>query len=219
VHKRIATLLGLLALAIAGIWFVRRGGSTGRAEGRKEEEAPADTDPSARVAEPPPPFRSSALPVTPAPPGPELDRARSDAMRAAIHAFFAGASPSSRPPSPPSAMPNTDDGGVLGDYIRERVHEDLFPLAEECYVRALKKNPTLAGKLVVSFTIAGDRRVGGVVDSAEIDPSSDLADPEMSDCVKESMMSVAFGAPPDGLPTVSVTYPIVFAPGDEPDAS
>jgi hypothetical protein len=141
-------------------------------------------------------------------------------MRAAIHALF-GASPSPPPGNaPPSGdlptMPTGDGGGVLGAYIRDRVHEDLFPLAKDCYERALTKNPKLAGRLVVSFTIVGDRRVGGVVDSAEIDDSSDLGDPEVSECVKESMMSVAFDAPPEGR--VTVTYPIVFSPGEEPDA-
>ncbi len=106
-------------------------------------------------------------------------------------------------------------GGALGDYIRDRVHEDLFPLAKECYTHALEKNPKLAGRLIVSFTIAGDRRVGGVVDSAKVEPSSTLSDPEVSDCVRESMMSVSFDAPPDGQSSVSVTYPILFLPGDD----
>jgi len=147
-------------------------------------------------------------------------------MRAAIHALFAAAGGTADAPAtagtvvhtfPRATMPS--DGGALHDYIRDRVHEDLFPLARECYSAALARKPKLAGKLVVNFTIVGDTRVGGVVDSAEIDPTSNLVDQEMSTCVKESMMSVAFDAPPEGRSLVTVTYPIEFSPDDAPDGA
>ena len=61
--------------------------------------------------------------------------------------------------------------------------------------------------------------MGGVVDSANIDAkTSDLLAPSFVQCMSESMMSVSFGAPPDGHPTTTVDYPFEFSP-DEPDAA
>ena len=57
---------------------------------------------------------------------------------------------------------------------------------------------------------------GGVVDEVKIMGDTTLDDPEMQTCVKESMMSVSFDAPPDDG-KLSVVIPITFSP-DEPDS-
>ncbi|HEY1692080.1 MAG TPA: AgmX/PglI C-terminal domain-containing protein [Polyangiaceae bacterium] len=170
------------------------------------------------------------------PAAPPLDRAKADAMRARIRALLAqavaeagAAAPSAARPSAsaaPSAsfalpfptmpqIPDLDGGGtkVDPDYIRKRVREDLFPLAKDCYATALEKNPKLAGKLAVYFKVIGDRKVGGVVDEVKILGDTTLDDAAMQDCVRESMMSVSFDAPPeDGA--LTVVYPIDFSPDD-----
>jgi hypothetical protein len=152
-------------------------------------------------------------------------------MREQIRAFFAEAGPLSRtPPAPPpqgapsasAGFPTipvlTDaDGGsdrIDPSYIRQRVHEDLLPLAKDCYASALKRDPKMAGKLVVHFRIIGDRKVGGVVDETKLLDGTTLTDPEMQTCVQESMMSVSFDAPP-GDREVTVTYPLDFSPEDD----
>jgi hypothetical protein len=113
-----------------------------------------------------------------------------------------------------------DDAGnpkVDPKYIQARVREDLFPLALDCYNAALKRNPQLAGKLNVYFRVIGDHKVGGVVDEAKLLDGTTIADPEMQTCVRESMMSVSFDAPPqDG--ELTVVYPIEFSP-DDPDGN
>ena len=168
---------------------------------------------------------------------PVLDRKRADEMREQIHRLMAEAgvawalpeTPSGSRPAPAAdglypEMPSSDakdDAGrsESGKYIQRRVREDLFPLAKDCYAKQLEKNPKLAGRFVMHFRIVGDRRIGGVVDTATMDPTSTLSDPEFSRCMTESMMSVTFDAPPSapGKPgEVTVTYPIEFSP-DEPD--
>jgi hypothetical protein len=163
---------------------------------------------------------------------PKLDRAKADQMREQIRALLAeagpvlpGAAPSEAPPALPRpsfatmpVIPDLDGGGtkVDPDYLKKRIHEDLFPLAKQCYQTALEKKPKLAGKLAVYFRIIGDRKVGGVVDEVKIMGDTTLDDPEMQTCVKESMMSVSFDAPPDDG-KLSVVIPITFSP-DEPDS-
>ncbi|MEO8878752.1 MAG: AgmX/PglI C-terminal domain-containing protein [Polyangiaceae bacterium] len=145
---------------------------------------------------------------------PQLDRARADAMRKQLRNL---------PPLSPIAknangtfpvMPAaTDTNAELAHYIKDKIHADYMPLAKTCYESALVKAPNLGGRLVMKFRIVGDRRVGGVVDSAEVDPETTIQGDEFLTCVKESMMAVSFDAPPnDGH--VDVTYPILFSPDD-----
>jgi hypothetical protein len=163
-----------------------------------------------------------------------LDRAHADQMRRQLHAIFADAgarviapAPSAEPEA--SATPEAPTMPVLGfsdagkpkidpSYIQQRVREDLFPLAKGCYNDALKRDPTTAGKLVIFFRILGDRKVGGVVDEAKMMDDTTITDPEFQTCVRESMMSVSFAAPPnDG--EVTVVYPITFSNSDDDGGS
>jgi hypothetical protein len=164
---------------------------------------------------------------------PKLDRARADRMREELRALLAeagalglmgaaSAEPAGARDAGFATMPTLgswDGGGarVDPDYIRTRVHEDLFPLARDCYADALKRKPALSGKLVVWFRIIGDRKVGGVVDEARLTDETTLDDAEMQTCVRESMMAVSFDAPPEDR-EITVIYPIVFSPEDDQDA-
>ena len=48
----------------------------------------------------------------------------------------------------------------------------------------------------------------------KLGPGSTLDDPEVLTCLRESMMSVTFDAPPEGG-EVTVKYPIEFSPEDD----
>lgn len=161
--------------------------------------------------------------------GPKLDRAQADRMREEIRSLLveagvlalAGEPIEAAAPAPTyGSMPvlGVDEAGnakVDPKYIQARVREDLFPLALDCYTDALKRTPTLAGKLVVYFRVIGDHKVGGVVDEAKLVDGTTIDDRDMQTCVRESMMSVSFDAPPqDG--ELTVVYPIEFSP-DDPD--
>ena len=185
----------------------RTGGSESERESESEDHA---ADRSARAAQTEEALHAMA----------RIDRERTDHMREQIHALLAGAAAEALKPAasasarPLFPLPPVDAGvstGFSKEYIQQRIHEDLFPLAKECYTNALVKTPRLAGKLVVSFKILGDRKVGGVVDDVQLTDDSTLEDEEVRTCVRESMMSVSIDAPPnDG--EVTVRYPIVFSP-------
>jgi len=147
------------------------------------------------------------------------DRALRDEMREKIYRGFGR-------PSPPTATGTKAVAGAFGSdagrldraYIQKRIQEDFVPLAKECYEAALERDAKLGGKLVFSFVIAGDEDVGGIVESAEIDPSSTLVEKELVYCLRESLLSLSFEPPKQGG-VVSVTYPFVFSPDDpEPDS-
>jgi hypothetical protein len=112
-----------------------------------------------------------------------------------------------------AADPTADEapaGKLDAAYIQTRIREDLVPIAQECYESALEDDPKLGGKLVMNFSIVGDPSVGGVVDEADADPTSEIQQPDLLECMKESMLSLSFPPPEDGG-TVSVTYPFVFS--------
>lgn len=111
----------------------------------------------------------------------------------------------------------TPTGKLDAEYIQARIREDLVPIAQECYESALEDDPKLGGKLVMNFSIVGDPSVGGVVDEADADPTSEITQPDLLECMKESMLSLSFPPPEDGG-TVSVTYPFVFASDGPPPA-
>jgi hypothetical protein len=165
------------------------------------------------------------------PPSPEARRAR-DAMHQqildALRLRDAGAPPPRAPSSPPSpaaaragAPGPADDSAPHGsydpEYIRENVHDQIFPLLRSCYEAALARNPKLSGKLVFSFRLVGDPAVGGVIEEAEFGEGSDIEDAEMETCTRESLLSLTLDKPPSGGGYVTVKYPVEFAPGDDED--
>lgn len=142
------------------------------------------------------------------------DRAASDALRLALRERHRGEGSRGSTRSADAAPAEPVQDVLDKDYIRARIQDDLLPIAQECYESALEDDPKLAGKLVMTFSIVGDEEVGGVVDEAELDPSSDIRNPALNECMRESMLSLAFAPPEDGG-TVQVTYPFEFAPGEK----
>lgn len=139
------------------------------------------------------------------------DRARRDALRQQIEAAQrARTQRKADEPSDPEAV-----GELPKEYIRERVREDLVPLALECYTSALEDDEELAGRLVFQFRIVGEPDVGGIVDDAQIAPESDIQHAELQECMRESLMSMSFD-PPENGGAVDVTYPFEFSPEGPP---
>jgi hypothetical protein len=89
--------------------------------------------------------------------------------------------------------------------IIQRVVRGSLGRFRACYADGLKKDPTLAGRVVTKFVIARDGSV-----AAASDGSSDLADQDVRACVQRAFMSLEFPANPDNVATV--TYPIVMSP-------
>ena len=75
-----------------------------------------------------------------------------------------------------------------------------------CYERALKTKPTLAGKLVVRFSITA----AGTIAAVDIDDDT-LGAPEVGACVRAIIQRWRF-APPAEAP-VELSFPFVFQAG------
>jgi hypothetical protein len=142
------------------------------------------------------------------------DRAERDQIRERIYRSLGRTPPSAAQAlksARAGAPPVADAGKLDAAYIRNRIRQDFMPLAKECYEAALERSPDLRGKLVFSFVIVGDDTVGGIVESAEVDPSSTLTEAELVYCLRESLLSVSFEPPPESG-VVTVTYPFIFSP-------
>jgi hypothetical protein len=212
--RRVVLLLLALGAVIGGILWFQRGTSTEPASSPSSSADPAkswEAQILRSVAEQPhaPPKRGVEKTTR--------DKARRDEVRDLIYRAYGFSPPKPGDKAPRGQSPHAplgrDAGTISPEYIRERVREDFFPLARECYEAALEKQPKLAGKLIISFVIVGDDEVGGVVDSAELAEGSTLDDEELSTCMLESMLSLSFVAPSGGG-SVSVTYPFELSPGD-----
>jgi TonB family protein len=74
-----------------------------------------------------------------------------------------------------------------------------------CYEKQLKKNPKLAGKVKIQFTILGSGRVGDV----QVLQDS-TGEPAVGACIKRNMKRWKFPKPDGG--SVTVAFPFVFQP-------
>jgi TonB family protein len=74
------------------------------------------------------------------------------------------------------------------------------------YNRELRKNPTLQGKMVLRLTIEPD----GKVSACSVD-SSDMDAPDLDKKIADRVRKFNFGAK-DGVPAITILYPIDFLP-------
>lgn len=97
-------------------------------------------------------------------------------------------------------------GGIRPDEVDRVVKRHLAQI-RYCYQRELQKNPALAGKLSVKFTIAADGSVSSATAS-----SSTLEAPAVEACVASRFLRMQFPSVRGGGVAL-VKYPFVFAPG------
>lgn len=79
---------------------------------------------------------------------------------------------------------------------------------EDCYVQALAKNPKLAGRLLMKFSVHVKDGVGTVQDAEVVDDG--LGNPFLGMCALGAVAKVEFDAEEDGV--VIVTYPFKLSP-------
>jgi Ca-activated chloride channel family protein len=102
------------------------------------------------------------------------------------------------------------DAAVVGSLPREviqRIVRQNFGRFRTCYEQGLARDPKLAGRLTVRFTIGRD---GGVSNAA--DGGSSVNDSAVQACIVSSVHALAFPSPETGIATV--TLPITLEPGD-----
>ncbi len=91
--------------------------------------------------------------------------------------------------------------------VIQRIVRSHFSKFRLCYEKGLQKNPKLEGRVSVRFII---RRNGSV--TRAVDGGSTLPDQAVVSCVVKAFSALTFPEPDGG--TVSVTYPLVFSPGN-----
>src|SRR5262249_60863076 len=101
--------------------------------------------------------------------------------------------------------PQVEDGKVDAAAIAREIHSRRRAIAA-CYERALKTQPTLAGKLVLRFSLAA----AGTVTAADIDDDS-LHSSEVAGCIRATVLRWRFPALADG--PAELSFPFVFQPG------
>jgi TonB family protein len=101
--------------------------------------------------------------------------------------------------------PSVEDGKIDPSAIAREIRGRRKAIAA-CYERALKAQPTLAGKLVVRFSLAA----AGTVTAVEIDDDS-LGAPEVGACIRAVVLRWRFPALAEGAAELS--FPFVFQPG------
>ena len=98
--------------------------------------------------------------------------------------------------------------GRLPPEVIQRIVRQNFGRFRMCYEQALRRDPTLEGRVVVRFVIGRDGSV------TNVSAGGDFPDPSVPNCVAKAFYGLTFPQPEGGI--VSVSYPIVFSPGDAP---
>jgi RNA polymerase sigma factor (sigma-70 family) len=215
---KVAVQTGIALVVVGGALTLMRH----RSQDEARHEAAMSTTAATTATREPAPLRTSATTTaleavtTTAAPGKLSPQMRAEMLQrlAALHLGPGAATTSHGAPAP---TPNSSDGddGLDKSYIREQVQQ-ILPLLKECYDSALKRHPTISGKLMVDFSIVGDPSVGGLVGDSQINRAhSDIVDDDMAECVKETMYAAQFKPPASGG-EVKVSYPFVFSPDGPP---
>ncbi len=100
---------------------------------------------------------------------------------------------------------------ILGALSKEAIDRVILRHMNQlryCYQRELTKDPDIAGKIVVKFTIAAD----GTVSAASI-KSTTMNNESVENCVTGRFMRMAFPEP-NGGGIVIVSYPLLFESGE-----
>lgn len=99
----------------------------------------------------------------------------------------------------------------MGDGVRKDVlarMEATRPTITDCYAKALKMNRKLRGMVVVKFTAVPET---GAFEQVEV-VRDDVGDEVLTKCVVDAVAAQELAAPQKT--TVSITYPIDFAPSN-----
>ena len=103
---------------------------------------------------------------------------------------------------PREAITPSVDGELDPSVVSKEVKRRLGAI-KACYERALKRNPSLSGKVVVFWTITE----AGTVSGLDIEQDT-LGDPEVSNCIKALVKGWRFPRPSGG--SVDVSFPFLF---------
>lgn len=129
-----------------------------------------------------------------------------------------GCAESPRPPlagtptSPVSSARANPIPGRLPPPVIQKIVRARFDRYRACYEAGLARDPTLTGRVSIRFVIGRDGNVSEVRSAG-----SSLRDEAVIACVEQSFAGLMFPQPEGGI--VTVVYPIMFSPADEPAAT
>ncbi len=132
-------------------------------------------------------------------------------------------SPAPKPAASEQVAPSsTADQGRIDPPVVQKVVRASFAKMQKCYEDGLERNPSLAGRVLTKFVIARDGSVShaeeyaGKADLTNLASMPDKKSPPMPDrqvtsCVVAHYRTLHFPPPAGG--SVTVVYPLSFAPG------
>jgi len=90
--------------------------------------------------------------------------------------------------------------------LLERFNADFMPLADECMEQARERVPDLHGLVAIDVKLLAEREVGAIVEDTAPAAINEIADPELLECLQETLMSMALpGDAVDGKGGVMVS--------------
>lgn len=126
-----------------------------------------------------------------------------------------GASPAAAAGAPSAATPEpplSPQSERRKEYMQRVMREQYFPVARDCYQELLERQPTARGRVVLEFAIVGDGDAGVVDRVAQREDETTIEDAEFTLCMRESLYTAVFEAPPPGAKETTVVYPIELTP-------
>jgi hypothetical protein len=116
-----------------------------------------------------------------------------------------------KPPSPSAPNARVRAGAIsvsgrLPQGVVARILRQNHGRFRQCYVEGLRNNPNLTGRVTTRMVIGRDGAV-----SIAANGGSDMPDGSVVQCVVRAAQGLSFPRPEGGVVTVS--YPILFAPG------
>lgn len=112
-------------------------------------------------------------------------------------------------PPPPDDRP--PPSGTLSKEAVMAGIRAVTPFVRQCFEDAIQQDPSLAGRVVLSFDIEAEDGEGRIP-RGEVKESETLS-PFFEACVLREVAKATFEAPEGGNGRVSVTYPFLFDPG------
>lgn len=214
--KRSVLLLGVLGLVAAAILAVTR---------LREAATVSDTSFASAAS------LASSQSAAPAARYPHArhDPAKRDEMRARLLAAVAEtsakkpdestkpaavkhAAPAEGAAAPGDARGNRESNDLkeFGRFVQQAIKDDFLPMARGCAAELRSRDPKARGSATIAFKLIGDKKIGGVVDEADVDAKkSTLHDEKFETCVRESLYGVYFDPPPaDAVATLN--FPITL---------
>jgi len=121
-------------------------------------------------------------------PLPEDGSPREDASSREDGSPREGAAPRDDAPTPSVGLENRVGGH---ESLVKRLNEDFLPLADECMEAARERDPQLQGMVALAVEVLAEKDLGAIVEHTEPSPENTVADPELLECLQQTLLSMA----------------------------